>query len=81
MKTLYKQVKVIYNAHEKQYEIWYRNLFLWHFDSCYKFDEDARRPNHYRSKQRAKEIALERAKSMLNTVEIWRGSNLWGKYE
>jgi len=75
MKPLYKSVKVIYNAHQKQYEIWYRNWFVWHFDSCYKFDEDASRPNHYRNKHRAEEMAIEHAKGMLNTVEVWRGSN------
>lgn len=76
MKPLYKSVKVIYNAHQKQYEIWYRNWFMWHFDSCYKFDEDLSRPNHYRDKQRAEEMAIEQAKCMLNTVEVWRGSTI-----
>jgi hypothetical protein len=49
---------------------------MWHFDSCYKFDEDLNRPIQYRDKQRAEEMAVERAKGMLNTVEVWRGSNL-----
>lgn len=76
MKPLYKSAKVIYNAHQKQYEIWYRNWFVWHFDSCYKFDEDARNPIHYTKKERAEEMAVQRAKAMLNTVEVWRGSNI-----
>jgi hypothetical protein len=76
VKSLYKSVKVIYNAHQKQYEIWYKNLFKWHFDSCYKFDVNDRNTIYYRNKHRAEEMAVERAKGMLNTVEVWRGSNI-----
>lgn len=76
MKAIYKSVKVIYDASEKQYEIWYRNWFAWHFDSYYKFDDDPRYPIHCRSKERAEEMAVERAKGMLKTVEVWRGTNI-----
>lgn len=67
MKHLYKSSKVIYNAHQKQYEIWYKNWFFWRFDSCYKIDE------HLKD-ERAKELAIARAASMLDTVEVWKQS-------
>ena len=68
MKFLYKTVKVVYNAHMKQFEIWYRNWFSWHFDSCYKESE-------FLGADRAKELAIERAQAMLNTAEVWRQTN------
>lgn len=73
MKPLYKRAKVLFNAHQKQYEVWYCNWFRWRFKSCYRFDENTSRPFHYRTKQRAEEMALEQAKAMLNSVEVWRG--------
>ena len=75
MKNIFKQTKVIYDAHLKEYQVWYRNFFVWQFDSCYKFDENLSHPIHYRNKQRAEEMSIERAQAMLNTVEVWRGSN------
>ena len=76
MRIIFKQTKVIYDAHQKEYQVWYRNFFVWRFDSCYKFDENPSRPIHYRNKQRAEEMSIDRAKAMLNTIEVWRGSNL-----
>lgn len=69
MKILYKSSKVIYNAHEKKYEIWYKNWFVWRFDTCYKVDE-------YLNSETAKEKAIERAQALLNTVEVWKQSNI-----
>lgn len=70
MKFLYKTVKVIYNGHHKQYEIWYRNWFKWHFDSCYKISE-------HLNQERAKELAIERAQGMLGTAEVWRQTQVY----
>lgn len=67
MKSLYKTVKVVYNAHEKRFDIFYRNWFFWQYDSCYKDSEFGT--------ARAKELAIERAQGMLNTAEVWRQSN------
>lgn len=69
MKFLYKTVKVIYNGHHKQYEIWYRNWFKWHYDYCYKISE-------YLNQERAKQLAIERAQGMLGTAEVWRQSQV-----
>lgn len=69
MKILYKSSKVIYNAHQKQYEIWYKNWFVWRFDSCYQVSE-------YLKDDIAKKQAIERAQALLNTVEIWKQSNI-----
>jgi hypothetical protein len=69
MKILYKSSKVIYNAHQKQYEIWYKNWFVWRFDSCYQVSE-------YLKDDIAKEKAIERAQALLDTVEIWKQSNI-----
>lgn len=77
MKHLYKSTKVIYDAHLKEYQVYYRNWFIWKFDSCYKFDENyPRQPIHYCSKTDAEKRAIDRAKSMLDTVEVWKQSNI-----
>lgn len=75
MKNLFKQTKVIYNDHQKQYEVYYRNFFIWRFDSCYKFDTGHPYPHYDVKKEEAEKRAIDRAKAMLNTVEVWRGSN------
>lgn len=67
MKHLYKSSKVIYDAHQKQYEVWYKNWFFWRYDSCYKISE-------YLKDGIAKEKAIERAGSLLDTVEVWKQS-------
>ncbi len=74
MKRLYKSAKVIYDAHTKSYEVYYRNWFFWRYDSHYKWDEDSRYPVHYRTKFEAETRAIERAKNLLKTVEIFRES-------
>lgn len=68
MKKLYKLVKVIHNAHENKYEVYYRNWFRWHFDRCYKVDK-------YTSPESARVLAIERAESLLRTVEVFRKSS------
>ena len=68
MRNIYKSAKVIYNAHERQYEVWYKTWFRWSFDSCYKVDK-------YITDERAKELAIERAQGLLDTVEVWKKSN------
>lgn len=69
MKFLYKTVKVIYNGHQKRYEVWYRNWFMWHYDSCYKISE-------YTNQERAKQLAIERAQGLLGSAEVWRQSQV-----
>jgi hypothetical protein len=69
MKVLYKTVKVIYNAHLERYEIYYRNWFRWHLESCYAVDK-------HLPDDRAKEKAIGRAQALLNTVEVFRQSNI-----
>lgn len=76
MKNIFKQTKVIYDAHLKEYQVWYRNFFVWRFDSCYKHDTSHPYTPHYAQKKaEAEQRAIERAKAMLNTIEVWRGSN------
>ena len=79
MKYLFKQTRVIYDAHLKQYQVYYKNWFFWKFDSCYKFDERDSKGYltnriHYRDQHEAEKDAIERAKAMLDTVEVYRGS-------
>lgn len=77
MRPLFKTVKVIYNAHQKGYEVWYRNWFFWNFDSIYKFDPDGDKyPIHYKNQETAKQMALSRAECMLKTVEVFRASSI-----
>lgn len=76
MKNLFKQTKVVYDEHQKEYQVYYRNFFVWHFDSCYKIDDKhPHTPYSDKKKEEAKERAIQRAQAMLNTVEVWRGSN------
>ncbi len=74
MKRLYRSVKVVYNAHHMSYDVYYRNWFFWNFDRCFKWDEDSRYPIHYCTKFEAETRAIERAKNLLKTVEIFRES-------
>jgi alpha-L-fucosidase len=76
MKLLYKTTKVIYDAHLKQYQVYYKNWFVWKFDSAYKFDENPSRPVYYANKEQAKERAIKRASDMLDTVEVWKQTNI-----
>jgi hypothetical protein len=75
MKPLYKSTKVLLNAHLNEYQIYYRNWFFWQYDSCYKYDE-GNTNRHYCDKDTAKERAITRAESMLETVEVWRCSKI-----
>ena len=78
MKSLYKSTKVIYDAHKKEYQVYYKNWFVWRYDSCYKFDEKKAQydPIHYCTKEQAEERAIDRAKAMLSTVEVWKQSQV-----
>lgn len=53
----------------EQYEVHYRNWIKWHIDKTYKV-------NQYMPKEQAKQLAIERAEGLLNTVEVWRQSNI-----
>jgi len=75
MKPLYKSTKVIYNAHLKQYEVYYRNWFIWHYDCEYKFDENPKYPIHYRNKEESEKRAIQRASDMLKSTLVWKQSN------
>lgn len=82
MKHLYKSTKVIYDAHLKEYQVYYKNWFFWKYDSCYKFDERDSRGYitsqvHYCNKNQAEERAIHRAKAMLETVEVWKQSQVF----
>lgn len=86
MKPVYKSVKVIYDAHRREYRIYYRRWFQWHYDSCYTVDESATIPvtfangpygNPVYSKAEGEKRAIERAQRMLDTVEVWRKSKFF----
>lgn len=81
MKPLYKTTKVIFDAHLKEYQVYYRNWFIWHFDSCYRYDERNEKgymsnPTYYCDKDAAKQRAIDRASNMLKTTEVWKQSNI-----
>ena len=75
MKPLYKSTKVIYDAHLKQYEVYYRNWFVWHYDCAYKFDENPRQVRHYCTREEAEKRAIQRASDMLKSTLVWKQSN------
>ena len=65
MKKLFLQTKVVYDAHLKEYNVQYKNFLFWKFAECYKVSE-------HLLDERAKELAIEHAKNMLDTVEVYR---------
>ena len=65
MKNLFKQTKVVYDAHSKEYQVYYKNFLFWRLDHTYRIGP------HLKN-ERAKELAIERAKNMLDTVEVYR---------
>ena len=77
-KSVFKSVKVEYNGHLKQYEVYYKNWFFWQFDSCYKFDEPGNRGyvTHFCNQDQAQQRATERARGMLDTFVIFEESNI-----
>ena len=80
MKNLFKQTRVIYDAHLKRYDVEYKNFLFWKYDSCYKYDDELKNPVHYETKKRAEERAIERASAMLDTVVVWQKSNIYWYY-
>ena len=68
MKQLYKMTRGVYDAHKQTYNVYYKNWFKWKFDRAYVVD-------HYSTEARAKELAIERAQAMLNTVEVFRATS------
>jgi len=65
MKNLFKQTKVVYDAHMQEYVVFYKNWLFWKHEWTYKVSE-------YLTDERAKELAVTRAKNMLDTVEVYR---------
>lgn len=81
-KLTYKKVRVEYNDHLAQFEVYYKKWYslTWRFDSCYQFDRvTSRHPMHYRTLEGAREQAIERAKGMLNHMVVFEESN-WDFY-
>ena len=76
----YKEVRVVYDAHQKSYDVEYRNWFVWKYDQSYKFDVDKKYPIHYRDHEKAKAAAIERAKAMLDTTIVFKQSNYGSAY-
>lgn len=70
-KTVMK-TRVFYNNHLHQYEVEYRKCFIWHYDSCYKYDPDPEYPINYTKKEEALERAIKRAEAMTKNEIVWR---------
>lgn len=66
MKNLFKKTKVVYDAHQKAYNVYYKNFLFWKFDRTYRVIDT------YVSDEVAKKHAIERATNMLQIVEIYR---------
>ena len=74
---------MVYDAHQEEYQVYYKNWFFWNFDSCYKFDKrDEKgymdRAVYYCDKETACQRAIDRAQAMLDTVEVWKKTNILG---
>lgn len=68
MKRLFKQTKVVYDAHMQEYNVYYKNWFFWIFDRNYKVCI-------HLNNEKAKELAIVRAKNILDTIEVYRSSS------
>ena len=67
MKRLFKQTKVIYDAHEQCYDVYYKNFLFWKFDQAYSV-------YNHNNNETAKRLAIARAENMLDTVEVYRST-------
>lgn len=72
MRHLYKTTRVVYDAHLCEYVVEYKNWLFWRFDSTYRWDKPGGVPMYYRTREKAKQEAIERAQDMLQTVEVYR---------
>ena len=72
MRHLYKTTRVVYDAHLQEYQVYYKNWLFWRFDSAYHWDKPNSVPMYYRTREKARQEAIERAQDMLQTVEIYR---------
>jgi len=70
--NLYKNVRVVYDAHQKMYMVQYRKWFTWHHDEVYKFDTDTNYRTHCRTQTEAKAMAIARAEALLETAVVWQ---------
>lgn len=76
MRHLFKTTRVLYDAHRYRYVVQYRKWFKWINADEYPFDHVPGHNLYYRNKEKARDMAIERAQSMLDTVEVWRKSNI-----
>lgn len=65
MKHIFKQTKVIWDAHLQEFRVYYKNFLFWKFEECYKVSQ-------HLPVERVRELAIERAQNMLSSVEIYR---------
>lgn len=65
MKYLFRKTKVVYDAHLQEYKIYVKNFLFWKYDRSYKVGQ-------YMLDETAKEQAIDYAKNILNTVEVYR---------
>jgi hypothetical protein len=67
MKHLFKQTKVVYDAHTEKYDdVYYKNFLFWKFDRSYRVD------CKYFKDEEAKKAAIAYANNILKTVEVYR---------
>ena len=65
MKRLFKKTKVVYDAHLDEYQVYYKNFLFWNLHRSYVVTQ-------YLRDDAAKAAAVELAKNMLDTVEVYR---------
>ena len=75
MKLFTKSVKVVFDAHLKSYQLYYKKWFVWHYDSSFKYDDpEDGYPIYFVSQDQAKERAIARGNAMLKTHIVWSKS-------
>ena len=76
-RSVFKSVKVLHNAHLKQYEVYYKSWFFWKFDSALKYDDPDTRISIHPPQLQARERAIERARGMLKTAVVFEETNIY----
>jgi hypothetical protein len=71
---LFENARVIHNGYNSRYVVQYKNWFFWQHEGYYYYDPPgAEYKVHHRTREAAKEMAINRAQGLLDICEVWRG--------
>ena len=79
-KYLFEKTKVVHNKRFGRFDIYYKNFLFWKYECCQPYDIPGRTRFYGYTEKQAEEAAIQTAKDMLDTVEVYRGTNFLGYY-